>query len=147
MEALDVLRTEKGFWEVGVDTDGDTTGPDMGWGTVIERKPADFIGRRSLKRPAMQAPDRLQLVGLLPLDPQLEVPVGVHALGQSGVVEGHVTSGCLSPHLARCIALGRVRAGHARKGERVSLDIEGPQHAAVIVDTAFFDPQGARMHA
>jgi sarcosine oxidase subunit alpha len=147
MEALDVLRIEKGFWEVGVDTDGDTTAVDMGWGSAIERKPGDFIGRRSLKRPAMQAPDRLQLVGLLPLDARLEVPVGVHALGERGAIEGHVTSSCVSPHLGRSIALGRLRAGHSRKGERVSLDIEGRQQPAVIVDTAFFDPQGTRLHA
>jgi len=146
MEALDVLRIEKGFWEVGVDTDGDTTALDVGWGPAIERKSGDFIGRRSLKRLAMQAPDRPQLVGLWPLDPRLEVPVGAHALGQGGTVEGHITSSCASPHLGRSIALGRIRAGHARKGERVTLDIEGRKHAALIVDRAFFDPDGARLN-
>ena len=69
MEALDVLRIQKGFLEVGADTDGDTSALDVGWGAAIEKKPGDFIGRRSLKRPAMQSAARLQLVACCPRIP------------------------------------------------------------------------------
>jgi sarcosine oxidase subunit alpha len=147
MEALDILRVEKGFLEVGADTDGDTSALDVGWGAAIEKKPEDFIGRRSLARPALQSTARLQLVGLLPSDPTLEIPVGTHALDANGDIDGHVTSSCMSPHLGRSIAMGRVRAGTARKGENVSLDIDGRRHAAAIVDTGFYDPKGERLHA
>ena len=147
MEALDILRVEKGFLEVGADTDGDTSALDVGWGAAIEKKPEDFIGRRSLARPALQSTARLQLVGLLPSDPMLEIPVGTHALDADGDIDGHVTSSCMSPHLGRSIAMGRVRAGTARKGENVSLDIGGRRHAAAIVDTGFYDPKGERLHA
>ena len=37
LEALDVLRIEKGFLEVGVDTEADTSPLDVGWGAVIEQ--------------------------------------------------------------------------------------------------------------
>ncbi len=146
LEALDVLRTEKGFLEVGVDTDGDTSPLDVGWGAVIDRKPEDFIGRRSLRRPAMQAPGRLQLVGLLPTDPSLQIPVGTHALDAQGEIDGHVTSSCMSPHLQRSVALARVRSGSTRLGQNVILDIDGVRHPAMISQKAFYDPKGERLH-
>ena len=147
MEALDLLRVEKGFLEVGVDTDGETTPLDCGWGPAIAKKPEDFIGRRSLARPHQQRPDRLQLVGLRPEDPRLAVPVGTHAVDAHGAVLGHVTSSCLSPALERSVAMGRLRAGAALLGQAVLLDIGGRRHRAEVCDRAFYDPQGARLHA
>jgi sarcosine oxidase, subunit alpha len=147
MEALDVLRVEKGYLEVGADTDGDTTPLDVGWGAAIDRKPGDFIGRRSLQRPAMRAADRLQLVGLLPTDPSLRVPVGTHALNAQGSIDGHVTSSCFSPHLGRSVAMARISSGRARKGQTVVVDIGGRQYTTLIVDTAFYDSSGGRLHA
>jgi sarcosine oxidase, subunit alpha len=146
MEALDVLRVEKGFLEVGTDTDGVTSPIDVGWGAAIAKKSDDFIGRRSLECPAMQSPSRLQLVGLLTEDPALRVPVGTHVVGPTGEVEGHVTSSCLSPHLARSLVLAQVRSGRARKGQSVCLDIEGHQFEARISDSAFYDPHGERLN-
>jgi sarcosine oxidase, subunit alpha len=146
LEALDVLRIEKGFLEVGVDTDGDTSPLDVGWSCAINKKPEDFIGRRSLQRPAMQSPGRLQLVGLLPADPNLRIPVGTHALDAEGEIDGHVTSSCMSPHLRRSVALARVRSGSTRLGQNVILDIDGRRHRAVIGPTAFYDPKGERLH-
>jgi sarcosine oxidase subunit alpha len=147
MEALDVLRVEKGFLEVGTDTDGDTSPLDVGWGVAISRKAEDFIGRRSLRRPAMQSAARLQLVGLLPADPNLRLPVGTHAIGAAGDIDGHVTSSCVSPHLKRSVALARVRSGSTRMGQNVSLDIDGGRYSAVIGSTSFYDPKGERLNA
>jgi sarcosine oxidase subunit alpha len=148
MEALDRLRIEKGFLEVGVDTDGETTPLDVGWKAAIARKPDDFLGRRSLQRPAQQREDRLQLVGLLPENEQGCVPIGAHALDESGKVMGYVTSSCFSPHLNRSIAMGRIRAGSSRSGEIVNLDVEGRVCRATLVnERAFFDPRGERVNA
>lgn len=147
MEALDILRVEKGFLEVGVDTDGETTPLDCGWGEAIAKKPGDFIGRRSLARPALRRPDRLQLVGLRPRDAGLELPVGTHALDARGDVLGHVTSSCLSPALGRSVAMARLRGGAGLLGQAVVLDIGGRRHPADVCDRAFYDPQGERLHA
>jgi len=146
MEALDVLRVEKGFLEVGVDTDGETTPLDVGWGEAIAKKPEDFLGRRSLSRPAQQRADRLQLVGLQPEDPQLFLPVGVHAVDDAGAPIGHVTSSCVSPTLNRSVAMARIRGGAKRSGEVIAIDIDGTRHRARICDRAFYDPQGARLN-
>lgn len=147
MEALDVLRVEKGFLEVGVDTDGETCPLDVGWAAAIGKKPADFIGRRSLMREHMQRSDRLQLVGLRPVAEQLPVPVGAHTLDEAGRAIGHITSSCLSPNLNRSLALAMVRGGAARHGQLVEIDIEGRRHPAMIGAPSYYDPQGERLNA
>ncbi|MFT5400031.1 MAG: glycine cleavage system aminomethyltransferase T/NADPH-dependent 2,4-dienoyl-CoA reductase, partial [Gammaproteobacteria bacterium] len=63
LEALDVLRIEKGHISIGTEIDGRTTPADLGLGKMVsKRKP--FIGSSLLQREALQQQDRLQLVGL-----------------------------------------------------------------------------------
>ncbi len=73
LEALDVLRLEKGHFEVGVDTDVDTSPIDVGWGSSLAKKKADFIGRRSLTLPVFTDHGRKQLVGL---ESERVLPIG-----------------------------------------------------------------------
>jgi sarcosine oxidase, subunit alpha len=146
MEALDVLRIEKGYLEVGVDTDGETTPLDVGWRAAIDRKTHDFLGRRSLLRPAQQSSDRLQLIGLLPADSDRLLPVGAHALDERAEPIGHVTSSCFSHRLNRSIAMARIRSGYSRIDEMVNVDVDGEHHRAKIGPHVFYDPQGRRLH-
>ena len=69
-EAMHVLRAEKGYIIVGQETDGTVTPDDAGLGWAIGKTKPDFVGKRSLARETMHAPDRKQLVGLLTADPQ-----------------------------------------------------------------------------
>jgi sarcosine oxidase subunit alpha len=64
MDALLLMRLEKGFLHVGSDTDGTTISDDVGWGKVAANKKRDYIGKRSLKFAEHLKSDRLQLVGL-----------------------------------------------------------------------------------
>ena len=52
-EAMHVLRAEKGYIIVGQDTDGTVTPDDAGLGKMVATKKPDFVGKRSLMRPAM----------------------------------------------------------------------------------------------
>jgi len=61
-ETMHVLRAEKGYIIVGQDTDGTVTPDDVGLAWAIGQTKADFVGKRSLERPAMRAPQRKQLV-------------------------------------------------------------------------------------
>ncbi len=63
-ETMHVLRAEKGYIIVGQDTDGTVTPDDAGLTWAIGKNKPDFVGKRSLERPAMKAADRKQLVGL-----------------------------------------------------------------------------------
>ncbi len=146
IEALDILRLEKGYLEVGVDTDVSTSPLDMGWRNAIAKKKTDFVGKRSLSRPDNLRPNRLQLVGVLPEHPDAHIPVGAHFITPStGEPEGHVTSSCVSPTLGRAIAMGLLRAGEQRLGETVTIDVNGQALPARIVPACFYDPENERL--
>lgn len=147
VEALMTLRIEKGYMHVGVDTDGTTLPQDVGLWTGSSRKTANFVGRRSLRRPAGMDPDRPRLVGLQPMDRKTSIPVGASLSSASTphVAEGHVTSSCFSPAISAPIALAQLARGAGRLGERLWCDAMGTRIEVEVVSTPFFDPKGARL--
>jgi sarcosine oxidase subunit alpha len=147
IETTLLLRLEKGYLHVGVDTDGTTAPGDVGWGPAARRKRADFIGKRSLARGDNLRADRLQLVGLTAAETAPLVP-GAHLRlpGTTDGSDGWVTSAARSPALGKPIALAMLRGGRARLGEVLELhDLERRGQATVIA-TPFFDPEGKRLH-
>ena len=148
IEAVLLLRLEKGFLHVGVDTDGTTAPADVGWGEIVSRKQADFIGRRSLSRADQRRGDRLQLVGLTAADASVLVP-GAHLRlpDTHEGSDGWITSAAVSPALGRPIALALLRGGRVRLGEHVRVHDLDRQCAAEVVATPFYDPRGERLHA
>jgi sarcosine oxidase subunit alpha len=148
IEPLLLLRLEKGFLHVGVDTDGTTSPADVGWGEIARNKKADFIGKRSLVRSDNLRDDRLQLVGLSADDPRVLVS-GAH-LRLPGTTEGSdgwVTSAAQSPALGRPIALAMLRGGQRRLGETIAVHDLDRHCAATVVAMSFYDPEGKRLHA
>jgi sarcosine oxidase subunit alpha len=149
-EALMVLRTEKGYLHVGGDTDGTTNALDVGFGGIVARKQADFVGKRSLLRAWDQRGDRRQLVGVEPLNDNEDLEPGAHFVRsqkQKFSSQGMVTSACFSPTLNRAIGLGLLEGGFQRKGEIVTVFDDGRTFDARIVDPVFYDPAGEKMNA
>ncbi len=148
IEALQVLRVEKGYLHIGTDTDGTTLPMDVGFARDLSRKSAAFVGRRSLLRPAARDPQRLQLIGLVPVEDRTVLPVGGQIAPQSppALTEGHVTSSYFSPALNHPVALAMLAGGRERLGELVSVYHLGVRRAARVVATPFFDPRGERLH-
>jgi sarcosine oxidase subunit alpha len=147
IEALEILRTEKGFVHIGTDTDGTTLPQDIGFARAIERKAANFVGRRSLLRPAARDPKRFQLVGLSPVDGRTRLPVGaqIAAAAPPTQTEGHVTSSYWSPVLRRPVALGMLVRGAERLGEKIRVHHLGTIIEAQVVKAPFVDPKGDRL--
>ena len=148
IEALQVMRVEKGYVHIGTDTDGTTLPQDIGFARGIERKRAAFVGRRSLSRPAGRDPLRLQLIGLVPVDARTVLPVGGQIARQPPptATEGHVTSSYASRALGHPVALAMLVGGSQRLGEEVTVYHLGKPHAARVVPTPFLDPPGARLN-
>jgi sarcosine oxidase subunit alpha len=148
IEALEILRTEKGFIHIGTDTDGTTLPGDIGLARAIERKSANFVGRRSLLRPAARDPDRLQLVALTAGDDRTRLPVGAQIAAGSPPTqsEGYVTSSYMSPTLGAPVALGMLSRGTQRLGERVRVHHLGTTLEAVVVKAPFIDPTGEKLN-
>jgi sarcosine oxidase subunit alpha len=148
VEALSIMRLEKGYLHIGADTDGTTLPQDVGLVRGPSSKSANHTGRRSTLRQASSDADRLQLVGLQPADRRTVLPVGAHLCKQAppAQAEGYVTSSCHSPTLGQPVALAMVRRGRQRVGERMSAWHLGRTIEVEIVTTPFYDPAGQRVH-
>jgi sarcosine oxidase subunit alpha len=149
VEALQIMRIEKGYIHIGTDTDGTTIPQDIGLAKAIERKTANFVGRRSLSRPVALDQNRLQLVGLIPTDRRSVIPVGAHIASSPPPTraEGHVTSSVMSRQLGHPIALAMLARGATRPGERIRLHHLKTTLEADVVKLPFVDPLGKRLNA
>jgi len=148
IEALVVLRTEKGYLEVGGDTDGTTNALDVGFGRIVARKETDFVGKRSLLRANDLRKNRRQFVGVEPLNKNEDLQSGAHFVTtKGGRSQGMVTSACFSPTLNHSIGLGLLEGGSERKGEVLTVFDGGRTFDVQITDPAHYDPGGEKMHA
>ncbi len=150
-ETMHVLRAEKGFIIAGQDTDGSVTPIDInhGW-AVADSKPFSYLGKRGMKRSDCVRTDRKQLVGLRTTDPLAELPEGAQAVRDPTepipmTMVGHVTSSYHSAYLERRIAMGVIKDGLNRMGEKVYFPLrDGRVIEAEICSTVFFDPDNQR---
>jgi sarcosine oxidase subunit alpha len=151
-ETMHVLRAEKGYIIVGQETDGTVSADDVGLSWAIGKNKPDFVGKRSLSRPAMLSADRKQLVGLLTSDPQRVLEEGAQLMAGPRLRAparpiGHVTSSYYSAVLGRSIALAMVAGGRARLGQTLSVPMADAEVEVQVASPVFYDPQGARLHA
>jgi len=147
-ETMHVLRAEKGFIIVGQETDGTATPDDVGLSWAIGKAKPDFVGKRSLTRPAMTAPDRKQLVGLATHDTRTVLEEGAQIVSPEDpdISLGHVTSSYYSAVLGRSIALAMVRGGRGRVGKTLHVPMYNGRIPVEVVQPVFFDAEGMRTH-
>ncbi|MNM60384.1 Aminomethyltransferase [compost metagenome] len=152
-ETMHVLRAEKGFIIVGQDTDGSMTPDDLNMGWCVGRtKPFSWIGWRGMNREDCVRENRKQLVGLKPVDPNKWLPEGAQLVFDPKQpipmdMVGHVTSSYASNSLGYSFAMGVVKGGLKRIGERVySPQADGSVIEAEICSSVFFDPKGERQN-
>ncbi|MCH4091000.1 sarcosine oxidase subunit alpha [Acetobacter sp.] len=150
-ETMHVLRAEKGYIIVGQETDGTATPDDAGCGWAVSKLKKDFVGKRSLALPAMQDPDRYQLVGLYTQAPQEVLEEGAQLVANPNEVIpmkkiGHVTSSYHSATLGRSIALAMISGGRARMGETLYVPMEDKVIPVTVTSPVFYDAEGARLN-
>jgi sarcosine oxidase subunit alpha len=149
MEALNVLRLEKGF-VTHAEIHGRITADDIGMGRMVSAK-KDCIGKPASQRPGLSGPEREQLVGLKPVDPGGKLTAGAHLFkpGDAAVRvndQGYLTSVGHSPTLGHDIGLGFLKNGRARHGEQVNMvdHLRKVTTLCEVCDPVFFDPDGGR---
>ncbi|MDE1157898.1 MAG: sarcosine oxidase subunit alpha family protein [Neorhizobium sp.] len=152
VEALNVLRIEKGF-VTHSELDGRTTADDVGLGRMMAMQKPDFIGKRLSTRFGLTAADRLQLVGLKPVEIDKEFKAGAHLLKENATPsmandQGFVSSVCHSPTLGHCIGLAMLKSGRERLGERIHVwdGLRGTDVVAEVCSPVFVDPDATRLH-
>ena len=150
MEALNVLRIEKGHITHS-EIHGRTTAFDIGFERMVSPK-KDCIGKTMAARPGLIGDDREQLVGLKPAGEVKQITAGAHLfnVGEKAVREndqGYVTSVGYSPTLGTYLALGFLRNGRARHGERVRMvdHLRAVETLCEVCDPVFFDRDGGRL--
>ena len=149
MEALNVLRIEKGFI-THAEIHGRTTAFDIGMEKMVSAK-KDCIGKAAAARPGMVGPDREQLVGLRASS---AMTAGAHLFTPGDKVQretdqGYITSVCWSPTLSAHLALAFVKDGRARHGTRIRVvdHLRKIDVLAEITDPVFHDREGAKLRA
>jgi sarcosine oxidase subunit alpha len=149
LDALMLMRLEKGFLHLGTDTDGTTVPDDVGYGKVAASKKADFIGKRSLRLPEHVKADRLQLIGLAGnADKPFTVGSHLRIRDSHHPTDGWITSAGTATLTNEPIALAVLRGGRARIGAQVEVyDFRTRVGAARVVAPPFYDPTGDRMNA
>ena len=150
LEALMILRAEKGYIVIGKDTDGTTMPQDLGVGGPRLKRTGEFVGRRSLFTEEGSRAVRKQLVGLAVAEGEPPLPTGAHGVERLGIGKrslGYVTSSYFSPTLGRPIALGLIERGAERHGETIELQHLSMLRRATITGPCALDPAGDRLHA
>jgi len=151
-EATHVLRAEKGYIIIGQETDGTVTPLDLGLDWAIAKSKRDFLGKRSLARPALAAPGRRQLVGLVPCDGQTLLEEGAQLTADRSAstpvpMLGHITSAYWSTVTSGPIALALLENGRERHGETVIARSLGRLTECRVCAPIFYDPEGERINA
>jgi sarcosine oxidase subunit alpha len=151
MEALNVLRIEKGFI-THAEIHGRITAHDLGMERMVAAG-KDCIGKAAAQRPGLWGPAREQLVGLRALEDR-PIVAGAHLFVPGMSVEretdqGYVTSACRSAVAGGWIALGFVVDGRARHGQTLRLidHLRGIDVPVEVCDPVFHDPKGEKLRA
>jgi sarcosine oxidase subunit alpha len=151
MEALNVLRVEKGFI-THAEIHGRTTAFDIGMEKMISPK-KDCIGKAMAARPGLVGSERQQLVGLKIV---VGTPPcsGAHLFTQGDTVgreqsQGYITSFAHSDLMGACLALGFLKNGRARYGEKIRIvdHLRGLDLLAEVCDPVFHDKEGEKLRA
>jgi sarcosine oxidase subunit alpha len=150
MEALNVLRIEKGFL-THAEITGRTTAGDLGMGALM-RVDKDYIGRAAAGRPGLNGAHRRQLVGLKPVGASKQLTGGAHLFAPEAEAvrvndQGVIRSVGFSPAFGVPLALALLENGRARIGGRVRMvdRMRGVETLCEVCDPVFFDPEGGRV--
>ncbi|SEO35852.1 sarcosine oxidase subunit alpha [Salinihabitans flavidus] len=149
MEALNVLRIEKGFITHS-EIHGRVTADDIGMGRMVSAK-KDCIGKTMSERPGLSGPEREQLVGLKPVGTVRQLTAGAHLFNAGDPAEraygqGYVTSVGFSPTLESYLALAFLKNGRARHGEEIRMvdQLRGITARCEVCHPVFHDPEGEK---
>jgi sarcosine oxidase subunit alpha len=150
MEALNVLRIEKGFI-THAEIHGRITAFDLGMQRMVSEK-KDCIGKTSASRPGLLDSEREQLIALKPIGSVKQIVAGAHLFDLSDEPirendKGYVTSAGFSPTFGHFIGLGFFKGGQARLGEQIKMvdHLRGVETECEIINTVSFDPKGDRL--
>jgi sarcosine oxidase subunit alpha len=144
LDALKLLRLEKGHILIGQDTDFDTTPSKVGLDFAVKMNKPDFIGRTALQRIATLPRERSLLSMTFA---GKRAPEEGAQLFAAGAHIGNLTSSRFSPVLGCGIALGWVRHPAGSPPARITARDTVGEYEGVVTRGPFYDPKGERLRA
>ena len=145
LEALRLLRLEKGHIIVGQDTDFDSSPAKLGLEWAVRMSKPDFVGRSGLRRLATIDPNRVLRAFSFPGP---AAPLDGAQLMVDGERVGYLTSSRFSPVLGYGVALGWVyRTGSGFPSTVRAVDGTGTALVGTVTTGPFYDPEGVRLRA
>ena len=149
LEALDVLRVEKGYF-TSSELNGQTTPLDVGLERLVNVA-RSAVGVALLDRPGLTDPERPQLVGLRAADGRASFAGGAQLTADADSVHsvGYVTSAVYSPQLGETVGLALVARRLAVPGQELTArdPIRSGDTPVRIVAPVHFDASNERMKA
>jgi sarcosine oxidase subunit alpha len=149
LDALNTLRIEKGH-VTGAELNGNTSAADLGFGRML-KKSGDFVGRALSERPGMLAGERLQLVGVRPLDTSRRLRNGMQLVAGAAPSAslGYLTSSTPATQQAGWVGLALLSGGAAHIGTELLAvsPVHGEQVAVAILTPHLLDPENTRVRA
>ena len=142
LDALELLRLEKGHIYLGQDTMPDDTPAKLGMSWAVDMAKPWFVGKRALER-MDELPMSRRHVGLeFANGPSDIAELRGEPLLVGDTVVGRITSAEHSIALGRAIGLGWMRTLDGGFPDRATT---GSGTTATVVPTPFYDPDGGRM--
>jgi heterotetrameric sarcosine oxidase alpha subunit len=149
LDALNTLRIEKGHVTTA-ELNGNTSADDLGFQRML-KKSGDFIGRSLAARPGLTAPDRLQLVGVRPVDRARRLRNGMHLVAPESPSAslGYITSSTPSVELEGWVGLALLAGGRQRIGARLlgTSPLHGESTELEVVSPHMLDAENTRVRA
>ncbi len=139
------LRVEKGYGSWGREYSPEYWPQEVGLDRLIKDDKPEFLGSEAWLALKDKAP-RERLVSF-----EVETPHNADAVGGEpifsldGTPIGRVSSGAYGHSVGKSIALGFIKTAHYKPGAKVHIAILGLDHEATLLETAPFDPEGARL--
>jgi heterotetrameric sarcosine oxidase alpha subunit len=149
LDALNTLRIEKGH-VTAAEINGNTCAADLGFQRMLKQQ-VDFIGRTLSQRAGLGAPDRMQLVGVRPVNRARRLRNGSHLVAPTARTTslGYVTSSTPSTELPGWVGLALLAGGQQHSGQRLlaSSPIHKEATEVEIVSPHMIDPENVRVRA
>ncbi len=139
------LRVEKGYGSWGREYSPEYWPQEVGLDRLIKLDKPEFLGRDAYLK-LKDKPPREKLVVF-----EVETPHNADAVGGEPIFDmegkpvGRVSSGAYGHSVGKSVALGFVKAAHAKPGNQFNIAILGLDHKATLLEAAPFDPKGERL--
>jgi len=149
LDALNTLRIEKGHVTTA-ELNGNTSAADLGLQRLLKQQ-GDFIGRALAQRAALASSERLQLVGVRPLERNQRLRNGAQLVAPAARAAGlgYLTSCTPSVEFDGWVGLALLAGGRERIGQRLFAvsPVRGEATEVKVLSPHMLDPENTRVRA